>query len=371
PLWVLPEGFSANVKGCVPLVLVRHYGLLREGLHSDDPIGGSHVISNTGTVSELARLEDGQATITYGSGYGPTYPIILGGCDGLSDRGALVEGSPIEHRLHQRDPRDVLPTGDSRTLLISRIRGCREVTTAGVSSLGNQEGLLGEHAGHTRDMVSLEAPYDFRVDIGIVGNLDRVLTLPPSSSGRERVHMVGTGEDQWEMSSMDNNPLYGGVGGSGGVMGRVDVGNDDGAAVKGTPCPIGMAASNTAITTVIPTTSSVCFYMLSIGKAVREGDLPHTSTSVGRGVQETAPLPLEELNDARCQGRIKNSPVTHQDPRDKDEAEKEKDYVSLDGSDKDQKEVAEGDIRRTLETIIKGTPCPVMGRVNIDVERDE
>ncbi|KAF4712880.1 hypothetical protein FOZ63_015089, partial [Perkinsus olseni] len=29
PLWVLPEGFSADVIGCVPLVPVRHYGLLR------------------------------------------------------------------------------------------------------------------------------------------------------------------------------------------------------------------------------------------------------------------------------------------------------------------------------------------------------
>ncbi|KAF4680634.1 hypothetical protein FOZ60_013213 [Perkinsus olseni] len=296
------EGYSADVIGCVPLVPVRHYGLLRVGPHLDDPIGGSHIISNTGTVSELARLEDGQATITYGSGYGPTYPMILGSCDGISDRGTLTEGLVCCGRSHQRDPCNVLSTGDSRVLWTSRTRDRREVTTAGVSSLGNQEGLLGEHAGHTRGMVSLEVPYDFRADIGIVGNLDRVMISPPSSSGRERVRMVGIGEDRWVMPSMDNNPLYGGyggVGGSVGVMGRVDVGHDYGAAVKGTPCTIGMAASNTATTTVIPTTSSVCCYMLSIGKAIREGDLPNSSTSVGRGMQETAPLLLEELNDAR------------------------------------------------------------------------
>ncbi|KAF4745240.1 hypothetical protein FOZ63_013551, partial [Perkinsus olseni] len=310
-------------------------------------------------------------------------------------------------------------------------------------------------------------------DIGIVGNLDRVMISPPSSSGKERVRMVGIGEDQWVMPSMDNNPLYGGypgVGGSVGVMGRVDVGHEDGAAVKGTPCTIGMAASNTATTTVIPTTNSVCCYMLSIGKAVREGDLPNSSTSVGRGMQETAPLLLEELNDARLnhtggsssscydmeveEGNLDTSKVPRkdkevrkekgrtgtasvqeppresaQDPGDKDAVEKEKDYVSLDGSDKDQSkqrgqrdggrrdglkdwppkdrsgrkefkgrseraserankraserrgsdeearnrvgEVAERGIRRILERIIEGTWYPVMGLVNIGEEREE
>ncbi|KAF4648350.1 hypothetical protein FOL46_003056, partial [Perkinsus olseni] len=205
---------------------------------------------------------DGQATITYGSGYGPTYPMILGSCDGISDSGTLTEGLVCCGRSHQRDPCDVLSTGDSRVLWTSRTRDRREVTTAGASSLGNQEGLLGEHAGHTRGMVSLEGnditPIKFWKG-----------TCPYGGDWRGSM-----GNVFYEQQSPGLYGGYGGVGGSVGVMGRVDVGHDYGAAVKGTPCTIGMAANP----------------------------------------------PRESA----------------QDPGDKDAVEREKDYVSLDGSDKDQ-----------------------------------